>query len=267
MASQINKYLMRDINRIMQLMGTTTPHTWPFFEFEGINVIEVGSTQGELVPAETSGATESLEDDFEPVLLPGGVYAYFFNPSGDHHLAGADSADFSFGNGTIDSAFSVGMWIAPYNTSAIHTLIGMMDTAGNNEEWALRITAAGLLQLELQDASASATEIALSDKVLHEFQWQSVTATYDGTETEPVISMYRNGVSIRDAADATESSSYTAMEANSGSLLTVACAGVTATPTEEYHGYMAVPFLTGKEMTADEVLRWHNITERMVMGS
>src|SRR3990167_5188621 len=89
------------LNGILSVLGTTTPSLWPFLEKTGVLVS--GIAIGDLIPSETGGAAEALEDDFAPVLHPGGVYSYHFHPTGDHHLAGIDHANFSFGNGTVDT--------------------------------------------------------------------------------------------------------------------------------------------------------------------
>src|SRR3990167_7856400 len=94
------------LNAIMAILGTTKPSLWPFLEKTGTLVS--GLSVGDLIPSETAGAAEALEDDFAPLLHSGQVYSYHFHPTGDHHLAGIDHAAYSFGDATIDSPFSVG---------------------------------------------------------------------------------------------------------------------------------------------------------------
>src|SRR3990172_2543555 len=92
------------LNAIMAVLGTTKPSLWPFWEKTGTLVS--GLSVGDLVPSETAGAAEALEDDFAPLEHPGGLYSYHFHPTGDHHLAGIDHTNFSFGDALDDSAFS-----------------------------------------------------------------------------------------------------------------------------------------------------------------
>jgi hypothetical protein len=247
------------LNDILTVLGVTKASLWPFWEPTGVLVSGIGP--GDLVPSETAGAAEALEDDFAPVLLPCGLYSYHFNPSGDHHLAGSDHASYSFGNGTVDSAFSVGAWIRP-NAIASNTIVAKYNSAGGVEEYRFWIDADGKLDLELHDASASASEIAVSDAVLTVGQWVFVAATYDGGETAPVVTLYVNGAAVNDGAT-TETGSYVAME-DTAAPLTVGCGGVTATPTTEFHGRIALPFLTGKALTAAEVQTLHAYTAPMV---
>lgn len=242
----------RLLTEIMAVLGTTTPSLWPFLEKTGLLVS--GISVGDLIPSETAGAAEALEDDFAPVEHVGKVCSYHFHPTGDHHLAGIDHASYSFGNGTVDTPFAVGAWIQP-NALATNVIVGKYDSAGNLEEWRFFIDANGKLSLELHDASASATEIAISDNALTIGQWVHVVASYDGGEAAPVVNLYVNGALVNDGTTV-ETGAYVAME-NTAAPLTVGCSGVTATPVAEFHGRIALPFLTGKLLTAAEVLALH----------
>jgi hypothetical protein len=241
------------------VLGTTTPALWPFWEQTGGLVTGIAPT--DFTPAETAGAAEALEDDFSPVMLPCGLFSYHFHPTGDHHLAGADHAAYSFGNGTVDTPFSVGAWIRP-NAVSTNVVMAKYDSAGSKEEWRLFIDSSAKLSLELHDASASATEIAASTAALTAGQWVFVVAAYDGGETAPVVNLYVNGTLANDGST-TESGTYTAME-NTDAPLTVGCSGVTATPVAEFHGRIALPFLTGKQLSAGEVGQLMAITAPMV---
>lgn len=236
------------LNAVLAVLGSTKPSLWPFLERTG--TVVSGLSVGDLIPSETAGAAEALEDDFAPVIHAGGVHSYHFHPTGDHHLAGIDHGNFSFGDGSVDGPFSVGAWIRP-NAIATNVIVAKYDSAGNKEEWRLFIDAAGKLSLELHDASASATEIAASTAALSLGQLVFVVATYDGGETAPVVNLYVDAALVNDGSTA-ETGSYVAME-NTDAPLTVGCSGVTATPVAEFHGRIALPFVTGKALTAAEV--------------
>ena len=251
-----NPGLEADLNSILTILGTTKTHLWPFYESLGITVSGVGAGV-DLIPSETGGSAEALEDDFNPALLPAGLYSYHFQPTGDHHLAGPDDNSYSF----VSAAFSVGCWARP-SAIASNVLLAKYDSAGAAEEWRFWIDAAGKLDLELHDASASATEIALSDSALTLNQWQFLVATWDGNDGTPSMKLYVNGASVNDGSS-TESGTFTAMEAGAAPL-TVGCGGVTATPTTELHGRMALPFICGKELTAANVTSLYGITAKMV---
>jgi len=242
------------VNTFMAVLGTITPSFWPFMEKTGVLVS--GLSVGDLIPSETSGAAEALEDDFAPYEHVGLVQSYHFHPTGDHHLAGIDHANYSFGDGTDDSAFSVGVWICP-NSIATNVIVAKYDSAGNLEEWRFFIDSNGKLSLELHDASASASEIAISDDALTIGQWVFALASYDGGQASPVVNLYVDGTLVNDGST-TETGSYVAMEATAAPL-TVGCSGVTATPVAEFHGRIALPFVTGKALTAAEVSQLHEL--------
>lgn len=239
------------LNDILTTLGTTTPSLWPFWEATGTVVAGIGV--GDLTPTDTN------DTGFSPVLLPCGLYSYHFHPTGDHHLAGIDSTNYSFGNGTVDTPFSVGAWIRP-NAIASNTI--MAKYSATVREWRFWIDASGLLDLELFDESVDTTEIATSTVALTQGQWQFVVASYDGTETAPVVNLYVNGTLANDGTT-TEDGAYVAME-NTATPLTVGCSGVTATPVNEFHGRMALPFITGKALSAAEVTTLYGYTAPMV---
>lgn len=238
----------RVISAILSVLGATKASLWPFYEKTGQLVS--GISVGDLVPAETGGAAEDLEHDFAPIEHAGRVCSYHFHPTGDHHLAGIDHANFTFGDATVDGPFSVGAWICPTEI-ATNSILAKYDTVGNAEEWRLWIDGNGKLSFTLFDADANASEIATGSTTLSVGQWVFVVATYDGTETAPVVLLYLDGVADNDGATV-ETGTYVAME-DTATPLTVGCSGVTATPVAEFHGRMALPFVTGKALTAANV--------------
>jgi len=251
-----NRSLEGKLNDILTILGTTTPQLFPFWEATGQLVTGIGT--GDLIPSETGGAAEDLEHDFAPLKLPCGLYSYHFHPTGDHHLAGIDSADYSF----AAAPFSVGCWIRP-NTIASNTLIAKYDAgAGVAREWRFWIDAAGKLDLELYDESADTTEIAISTAALIVGQMQFVVATFDGTEATPEIYLYVDGAAVNDGTS-TETGAYVGMDAGA-TPLTIGCNGLSALPADEFHGRMALPFITGNALTAAEVASLHKLTAPMV---
>jgi hypothetical protein len=251
---------MKALSLIMSTLGTTKASLWPFLE--GTGTLISGLSVGDFGSAETAGAAEALEDDFAPFKHPGGVHSYHFHPTGDHHLAGIDHNNYSFGDASNDSAFSVGAWILP-NAINTNVILAKYDSAGNLEEWRFFIDSNGKLSLELHDASASATEIATSTSALVIGQQHFVVAAYDGTETAPVVNLYVDGV-LANAGSTTETGAYVAME-NTGAPLTCGCSGVTAIPVAEFHGRIALPFITGKQLSAAEVSTLYDIY-RLLLG-
>ena len=241
------------LNDILTILGTTTPQLFPFWEPTGQLVTGIGI--GDLVPRETAGAAEDLEHDYAPLKLPCGLYSYHFHPTGDHHLAGIDHADYSFGS----APFSVGVWMQP-NAIVNNTMLAKYDVAGTDREFRFWIDATSKLDLELYDDTATASEIAVGPLVT-QGQWQWAVATMDGVLITPTLTLYVNGVAVTSVT--TETGAF--IDIIPGATpLTIGCSGVTAVPTNEFHGRMAMPFLTGKCLTAAEITELYAIMNPIV---
>ena len=250
-----NRGLEGDLNDILTILGTTTPHLFPFWEKTGQLV--TGISIGDLVPRETAGAAEDLEHDYAPLGLPCGLYSYHFHPTGDHHLAGIDHADLSFA-GT--GGMSLGAWIRP-NTVTNNCIMAKYDVAGTDREWRLWIDAASKLDLEMYDDTANLSSITVSSATaITKGAMQFVVATYDGVAATPGVVLYVNGSAV---AGTTTTGAWTDMIPGA-TPLTVGCSGVTATPTFEFHGRIALPFITGKALTAANVASLYKITSPMI---
>jgi len=256
MMTTYNRGLDGKLNDILTTLGTTKPSLWPFWEKTGVLVTGIGV--GDVIPSETAGAAEALEDDFSPLLLPCGLFAYHFHPTGDHHLAGIDHANYTF----VSAAFSVGAWIRP-NVIVSNCIVAKYDAGvGVAREWRFWIDADGKLDLELYDESADTTEIAVSDAALTARQMQFVVATFDGVDATPGMYLYVNGASVNDGSSV-EAGAFVATE-DTATPLTIGCNGLTALPANEFHGRIALPFVTGKALTAAEVSDLMEITAPMV---
>ena len=83
------------------------------------------------------------------------------------YLYRADDADFTFGNGTNDSAFSVFVPVSCHNVTS-RTVIGKWDetAAGEQREWRLFFDANGYPNVQLYDESANAYIGTRSDRIL-----------------------------------------------------------------------------------------------------
>jgi len=248
-----NRGLEGKLNDILTILGTTKASLWPFWEPTGVLVTGIGA--GDLIPSETAGAAEALEDDFAPLLLPCGLYSYHFHPTGDHHFAGIDHANYSF----AAAAFSVGAWIRP-NTVVSNTI--MAKYSATVREWRFWIDGDGKLDLELYDESQDDTEIAVSDAALTAGQMQFVVATFDGVDATPGMYLYVNGAAVNDGSSV-EEGAFASME-DTATPLTIGCSGVTATPANEFHGRISLPFITGKALTAAEVSDLYGLSAPMV---
>jgi len=253
-----NRTLEGQLNDILTILGTTKRSLWPFWERYGELVTCIGV--GDLIPSETGGVPEDLGDDFAPIAIGaawGNLYSYHFHPTGDHHLAGIDHADYSF----VAAPFSVGAWIRP-TTIASNVILAKYDAGvGVAREYRFWIDAAGHLNLELYDEDVDTTWITNQNGTIVPGQMQFVVATYDGVLVTPTITLYVNGVAV--AKTDTETGAFVDMEAGV-TPLTIGCQGLTALPANEFHGRIALPFLTGKCLIAAEVAELYAITSPLV---
>ena len=240
---------------IVSNLGATKLAFWPFMSGIGSEVFAYGTgNDAAVLLASDENGVVAVESEFDPMQHVGNVFSYYNDSSTNNHLNGEDDADYSHGNGTVDTAFSCGAWIMP--TEALGTarsIISKFGLTANVEEWDFRTDTSGNLLLELHDASASASEIGTgASDVIVPFRWQFVVATYDGTETAPEVHLYRDASDTLASGATTESGSYVSMEDGAADLL-VGARDDTGTPKQEFEGRIALPFQTGKELTQAEV--------------
>jgi len=253
------------LDEIVTILGGTKMAFWPFLTAIGADVFPYGSgNDGAVLTPSDEAAARALEAEFNPIRL-NGVHAYYFDSSVNNHLNGGDNANYSHGNGTVDTAFSLGAWIMPTEAlGTARTIIAKYGSTANLEEYDFRFDASGNLVLELHDASASASEIGTgAGDVLVPWAWNFVVATYDGEEATPDVHLYRNGSDTLAAGTTTETGAYVAMEDTAAGLL-IGARDATGTPAQEFEGYVALPFVTGKELTAVEVTQLYQIGRRLV---
>lgn len=242
-------------NAIMDILGTTTVSFYPFYETTG-TVVSPAPGAVVLTSSDEAG-TVALEAEFTPLAHNGGIHSYHFQQAGNQHLAAADDASHSFGNATVDVPFSVGAWVLPNDVTTV-SIMAKYNGAGTVREWAWRIGASSNLLLELFDESANASEIGTSTGTVTAGDWVFLVTTYDGDEVAPVVTHYFNAVPDA-TTSTTETATYTAME-NTATPLLVAASGVTGTPAEEFQGRIALPFIVGGELTAQNVIDLYGLT-------
>ena len=134
-----------------------------------------------------------------------------FNFAGTASVAVDDDAALSFGNGTVDSPFSIASWI--YVTSNANAQMILSKTDTNGKEWQFFVlgdTQNQKLAFDLTDDSESANIRQTSDVGLAVGKWHFVVGTYDATESASGINLYVDGDLV--ASTAGGSGTYIAME-------------------------------------------------------
>ena len=265
--SQIPTFRLLD--DIVAILGATKTSFAPFLENRLGSAFDVPYFYGEGGRLSDFRAKNASGDIVITTLLPfkhiGGIHSWLLNKNGDHHLNWTDDTDFEFGNGTVDAPFSLGMWTQMVEeVGTQRTLLAKYRTSATAaREYDFRFDASGNLELELYDESADATEIATGGTPITPGIFQLVVATYDGNEATPAIHLYLNGIDTNSSGASTESGTYVAME-TSGVELLVGARNITGSPAQEFFGRVALPFITGKELTAANVASLYDIGQELL---
>jgi len=172
----------------------------------------------------------------------------------DDYVSIADNADFSFGDGTDDSAFSVGGYIEVVDHTAVQSILSKRDdtTASEAREWDFQLDSTENLKLKLWDESVDILTERTSDSPLS-IGYHFVVAAYDGSGGATAangITLYVDGVAV--ASTATNDGSYVAMEDTATSVFVGARTG-TAAVAGFFQGNMGMQFITKEKLSAFDV--------------
>ena len=130
----------------------------------------------------------------------------------DDYVDFGDSNDFTFGNGTSDSPFSVSAWIKPARTDTFRVL-GKYDSTAQIREWIFTTDGFSRLILFIFDESTNGTLLqrAAANPISNYLnQWVHVSCTYDGSSNSSGVKLYINAVESQDTDNST--AGYVAME-------------------------------------------------------
>jgi len=112
------------------------------------------------------------------------------------YIAVADSNDFSFGDGSTDSAFSISAWVNMDDTSDFRII--NKGIYNSTAEWGFEV-AGNTLILYLYDESVSSTYESASFALTTTGTWIHVACTYTGvggTSANAGIKLYKNGSAV-----------------------------------------------------------------------
>jgi len=159
-----------------------------------------------------NGVASSNTEDINAV----GKVNSCFDFNGVEYVTVADNPNFSFGNGTTDTPFSIATWVYYNGATNGQMIISKYEvTTPNLMEWYFQIDTAkrAVLLLAHKDNTAY---IAVASSALSA-GWYFIVATYDGSESETGLHIYINGVD--DSATQTESGTYVAMSNTTTNVL------------------------------------------------
>lgn len=251
------------LDQIVTVLGSVNMTLLPLTEYDDrrIRAYRPGADVEVLSRSAAGADADILHSDSQPYQHPGGIGSLFF--IGGTHLRSADAARFSFGDAAVDSPFSVGCWFKKAAAGAMILLSKYDDTpAGELREWRLYATGGGVLAFDLFDESVDASEIATAGTALPLERWQSVIVSYDGAETDPRVFIYLNGGADNNGLTV-ETGAYEAME-NTAAELLVGTQRQSGTPNTSFAGRIALPFITGRALTATEAFTVHDLGRRLI---
>jgi len=212
--------------------------------------------------------TNLVAFDTDPHIR-GSMLAYSFNGT-DEGLNLPDHADFTFGNGAADSAFSVGLWFKPDSSAAaIEGLIARFDSqVATNLEWTLNLDAAGKINFVLHDDGVPASIGRLFNTAVTDYTWYLAVGTYDATAADTGIDIYlaaSTAASIAAVDDTNNSAgAYVAME-DKAVLTTVGyTADSGAGAGEWFGGEIWGPFVVAEELSAAKVSNLFRIGKKLL---
>ena len=252
------KKTFTQLDKIVTILGSTRTFFWPFLESTG-TLIQSYKNEDESLTATDGGS-----DGFHPYLHPGGVHSLHFEAGDDQHLEGADAANLSQFGGT-DAAFSLGCFF--YIDSGTGTLIAKYDVAGTAREYKLDFAAGPDLRFVMYDESQDKEEGVQTTAALNTRQWYFGIATYSGVGGEPGVGAGQGVILYVDGAAVTDTdiddNGYVDME-DLGCPLMIGATDDQAAPASEFTGRIALPFITGKALSAAEVATLYGLGRTLI---
>ena len=245
----INVNLIRpEMNSILEVLGDVRL-LLPQVEITGTSITDY-TRRTNTCTASTSVATW--------YGFQGRATYYDYNGT-SYYLYRADDADFTFGDGSTDEAFSIVACVNPDGVTS-RTIMAKWDatTAAEAREWKFGFDASGYPTMTLYDESANAYIGRQDQTAFATGTWKVLVATYDGGGSASGVKIYIDGVQLDDA-DVTDGT-YVAMEDTATQLTVGSFEGTAGAQSEFYDGKMTWVGIAAKELDADEV--W-SLTQRL----
>jgi hypothetical protein len=172
----------------------------------------------------------------------------------NEYISVSDNNALSFGNGTVDSPFSISTWVKPdsLNTGSDgNWIINKRDDA-TNMEYELEFWDQQLW-FELSDSGTGTTGWMGIGTVstFQPGQWYYIAATYDGSSSLSGMKIYVNGVLQSQSADSYKEATYTAMS-NGNQPVIIGRAGWTS--NYEFNGIIDSTAIFSRVLSASEIL-------------
>lgn len=151
----------------------------------------------EFVPDATVGVANTKSLDFDGV---------------NDYVNAGNKDEYSFGDGTNDSPFSMSFWFYADTLSSTNRVSISKFGSSSKREYAIRVDS-GFVTMDLCDASNNLNRIIINhtvDVTFNTGRWYHIAFTYDGSGTTAGADIYVDGV-VASTATKTKSLGYTAM--------------------------------------------------------
>ena len=195
----------------------------------------------DFVPDATVGVANTKSLDFDGV---------------NDYVNAGDKDEYSFGDGTNDSPFSISFWFyADTIVNPNRVSISKFGTS-TQREYLVRVDSS-FVKFELCDTSNQSNRITIDHTVGVTFntgEWYHISATYDGSGTTAGADIYVNGV-VASTATKTKSLGYTAM-GNKNVNLEI---GARTTGSKYADGHIDEFALFDYELSEDAISEIYNI--------
>lgn len=163
-----------------------------------------------------------------------------------------DSSDFTFGNGSTDSPFSVFAWVNMVDATKFR--LAQKYSTGQTE-WVFGTDGSDKIRMTVQDNSTGGRLDKISNGSVTSSQnsWSSIAGTYDGSATVGGMTVYHDGAAPTQTTST--SGSYTAMEDTTSTL----DIGYLETSASYANGAIDTLLIFNRELTAAEVANLHQL--------
>ncbi len=249
------------LNRMNVLMGDVRAF-YPFTQTaEAAAILEYNDTHP-AVPSKDIATWDTI-----PTLV-GSKLFYTFDGV-DEEMDIVDHADFTFGDGTNDSPFTVGAWINPTTASAgaRKSIFCKQDETAVVREWMFELNNADKLSIKFYDESTNAwmgKTKSVAAPIGTTAAWYFVVTTYSGVGDSTGIKMYINGA--EDTVFASfdnQVGTYTAME-DTATKPTIGFIQQGGAGNYFFKGAMTMVFVTGTELNAAAVKELYEVSRKLL---
>jgi len=171
----------------------------------------------------------------------------------DDSINFGDSDLFSFGNGSVDSPFSISSW---WNMDNYVSFRAIQKIEANYGEYRINTLNSGLFKFTLYDNGTGNYIGLVSDSNFSSYQdnWINVVCTYDGSSAASGCIAYVNGSVL--ATSTNVAGSYTAMH-NLSAEFNIGQSAFTGVSTDA-NGQIANTQIYNRALSAEEVLHNYN---------